>query len=185
MQYLSIFLVLLACNTRPSTVSNTPPAAGTAQAVSSSASLPVDSLLVPPQYDQAGKLIPVEKSKEEWKKQLTKEEFYVLREQGTERAGSGDLLNNHEPGVFVCAGCGLPLFSSDTKFESGTGWPSFYQPLTKGCVRVGMDNSHGMTRDEVECARCDGHLGHVFNDGPQPTGLRYCMNSVSLNFVKQ
>ena len=183
MQYLSIFLVLLACNARQSTdaVSATAPAG---QAVTTSNVMTMDSL-VPPQYDQAGKLIRVEKSKEQWKKQLTAEEFYVLREEGTERAGSGDLLKNHDHGVFTCAGCGLPLFRSDTKFESGTGWPSFYQPIEKSAVNVGTDNSHGMSRDVVECARCGGHLGHVFDDGPQPTGQRYCMKSVSLNFVKQ
>lgn len=183
MQYLSIFLVLLACNAQQNTASRTP-ASGQAQAVSTASPLNMDSL-VAPQYDQAGKLIRIEKSQEQWKKQLTQEEYYVLREEGTERAGSGDLLKNHDRGVFTCRGCGLPLFSSATKFESGTGWPSFYQPLTKDAVHVGTDDSHGMSRDEVECARCGGHLGHVFNDGPQPTGLRYCMNSVSLDFVKQ
>ncbi len=184
MQYLSIFLVLMACNARQNTASNTSIPGGQAQAVSTAAPRTMDSL-VAPQYDQAGKIIRVEKSKEDWKKQLTQEEYYVLREEGTERAGSGDLLKNHDRGVFICRGCGLPLFSSETKFESGTGWPSFYQPLTKDAVHVGTDDSHGMSRDEVECARCGGHLGHVFNDGPQPTGLRYCMNSVSLDFVKQ
>ncbi len=184
MKYFSVFLVLLACNAKPDTKSAMPTAADSgAQAVSTSNTMPMDSL-VPPQYDQAGKLIKVEKTKEQWKKQLTQEEFYVLREEGTERAGSGDLLKVHDKGVFICAGCGLPLFNSDTKFESGTGWPSFYQPI-EGAVSVSKDDSHGMSRDQVACARCGGHLGHVFDDGPKPTGLRYCMNSVSMNFVKQ
>ncbi|MEO6757917.1 MAG: peptide-methionine (R)-S-oxide reductase MsrB [Saprospiraceae bacterium] len=147
--------------------------------------MPKDSLLVAPQYDQAGKLIKVEKSRADWKKQLTADEFYILREQGTERAGSGDLLNEHSHGVFVCAGCGLPLFGSEAKFESGTGWPSFFQPLDAKYVQVATDNTLGMSRDEVACARCGGHLGHVFNDGPKPTGLRYCMDSGAMNFVKQ
>ncbi len=182
MQYLPVLLVLLACNARQSTEA-IPPVAPNGQVVATSTIMTIDSL-VPAQYDQAGKLVRVEKSQDEWKKQLTKEEFYVLREEGTERAGTGDLLKNHDRGVFTCAACGLPLFNSDTKFESGTGWPSFYQPL-EGAVSVGKDNTHGMSRDEVECARCGGHLGHVFDDGPQPTGLRYCMNSVSMDFVKQ
>lgn len=126
----------------------------------------------------------VEKSDAEWKKELSDQQYNVLREKGTERAFTGELLNEHDTGVFRCSACGNPLFSSETKFESGTGWPSFYQPLEKGRVDVATDSTHGMTRDEVVCARCGGHLGHVFNDGPQPTGLRYCMNSVSLKFDK-
>lgn len=184
MKYLSIFVVLLACNAQQSSPSDASATTPAAQTVAATSAMPRDTL-VPPQYDPSGQLIKVEKSKEAWKAQLTSQEFTVLREQGTERAGSGDLLNVHDKGTFICAGCGLPLFSSDTKFESGTGWPSFYQPLDAKYVHVATDNSYGMTRDEVECARCGGHLGHVFDDGPQPTGLRYCMNSVSMNFVKQ
>ncbi len=127
----------------------------------------------------------VVKTEEEWKKQLTPQQFFVLREKGTERSFSGEYWNNHEKGVYVCAACQLPLFKSETKFESGTGWPSFYQPLSDTSVAVNSDESYGMVRDEVVCARCGGHLGHVFDDGPKPTGLRYCMNSVSLKFEKK
>lgn len=184
MKYFSVLFVLLACNANPDNKAVMPtPADNAGQGITTSNTIKMDSL-VPPQYDQAGKLIKVQKTPEEWKKQLTQQEFYVLREEGTERAGTGDLLKIHEKGIFICAGCGLPLFNYDTKFESGTGWPSFYQSIDNA-VNVGKDDSHGMSRDEVECARCGGHLGHVFDDGPQPTGLRYCMNSVSLNFVKQ
>ena len=124
---------------------------------------------------------PIEKSDAEWKAELTPQEYYVLREKGTERAFSGDLWDYHGDGIFVCAACGLPLFDSHTKFESGTGWPSFYQPINPFNVKEERDSSLGMIRTEVLCARCGGHLGHVFNDGPKPTGLRYCMNSVSMD----
>ena len=126
----------------------------------------------------------INKTAEEWKKILTPEQFHVLREKGTEYAFSGKYWNNHEKGIYQCAACKTDLFSSDTKFESGTGWPSFWQPLRRENVQVATDSSFGMERDEVQCARCGGHLGHVFDDGPKPTGLRYCMNSVSLFFVK-
>lgn len=126
----------------------------------------------------------VEKSDAEWKKELSPKQYEVLRKKGTERAYTGELLDIHDPGLFRCAGCGNPLFSTETKFDSGTGWPSFYQPIEKDRVAVESDTSHGMSRDEVVCARCQGHLGHVFNDGPEPTGLRYCMNSVSMKFEK-
>ena len=116
-------------------------------------------------------------------KQLSEEEYYVMREEGTERAFSGELWKNHAAGTYVCRACGLPLFASDTKFESGTGWPSFWQPFNPGFVRENRDVSFGMVRTEVECARCGGHLGHVFDDGPKPTNLRYCINSASLDFV--
>jgi peptide-methionine (R)-S-oxide reductase len=125
------------------------------------------------------------KTEAEWKKLLTPEQYHVLREKGTERAFTGSLWNNHEKGVYYCAACHQALFDSDTKFESGTGWPSFYKPMTETAVAVNSDTSYGMVRDEVVCSRCGGHLGHVFPDGPKPTGLRYCMNSVSMVFEKK
>jgi peptide-methionine (R)-S-oxide reductase len=121
---------------------------------------------------------------EEWRKILTPEQYQVLRRKGTERAFTGALWNNHEKGIYVCAGCGLELFRSDTKFESGTGWPSFFAPITPQSVATEEDNSLFMRRTEVLCPRCGGHLGHVFDDGPPPTHLRYCMNSAALKFVK-
>ena len=118
----------------------------------------------------------------DWRQRLTANQYMVLRQHGTERAGSSPLNKEKRKGTFTCAGCDLPLFSSDTKFESGTGWPSFYQPLANA-VETKTDRSFFMTRTEVHCARCLGHLGHVFDDGPPPTGLRYCMNGVALKFV--
>lgn len=120
----------------------------------------------------------------QWRERLTPEEFHVLREQGTERSFSGRFHDHHEHGVYRCAGCGAPLFASQHKFESGTGWPSYYQPIAEGRVATQEDRAWGMTRTEVHCARCGGHLGHVFRDGPAPTGLRYCINSVSLDFER-
>ncbi|MCE4225661.1 peptide-methionine (R)-S-oxide reductase MsrB [Methylobacterium sp. C25] len=123
----------------------------------------------------------VEKSDEEWRKQLDPAAYNVLRKQGTERAGTSPLDHEKRAGTFSCAGCDQKLFASQTKFDSGTGWPSFYQPLA-GAVGESSDRAYGMTRTEVHCSRCGGHLGHVFDDGPRPTGLRYCMNGVAMTF---
>jgi peptide-methionine (R)-S-oxide reductase len=132
-------------------------------------------------HDTATEAFPVEHTEAEWRQKLDPAQFHVLRKHGTERAGTSPLNAEKRPGTFVCAGCGKPLFASDTKFESGTGWPSFYQPL-EGGVATTEDRSLFMTRTEVHCVDCGGHLGHVFPDGPQPTGLRYCMNGAAMGF---
>jgi peptide-methionine (R)-S-oxide reductase len=128
-----------------------------------------------------GKVFPVNLSEDEWKKRLDGDQFYVLRKHGTERAGTSPLNHEKRAGTFVCAGCDKPLFTSDTKFESGTGWPSFFRPI-EGAVGTSEDNTFFMKRTEVHCGNCGGHLGHVFEDGPPPTGLRYCMNGVAMKF---
>lgn len=125
----------------------------------------------------------ISKSEEQWRDELTPEQFHVLRKHGTERAGTSHLNDEKRDGTFICAGCDKPLFKTSAKFESGTGWPSFFQPIDPSTVTEHKDRSFFMTRTEIRCADCDGHLGHVFNDGPQPTGLRYCMNGVAMNFV--
>jgi len=131
----------------------------------------------------ADQTFDIEKSDAEWRQELSPDAYHVLREHGTERAGTSPLNNEKREGTFVCAACGQPLFESDAKFESGTGWPSFFKPLDDTAVGEETDRSFFMTRTEVHCAKCGGHLGHVFPDGPPPTGLRYCMNGVALKFA--
>jgi len=144
---------------------------------------PVEKIVaITPNESDKAPVTKIEKSEAEWKAALSSEQFKILRQKGTELSGSSPLLNEHRPGVFHCAACGLPLFSSDTKFVSGTGWPSFWKPFVAANVFTAQDNSLGMERDEVLCARCGGHLGHVFDDGPKPTGLRYCLNGAALKF---
>jgi len=126
----------------------------------------------------------LKETEDKWKKKFTKEQYRVLREKGTEVPFTGKYVNNHEKGIYKCAGCGAPLFSSDEKFNSGTGWPSFYKPMNKDNIDEKEDRSHGMIRTEVLCKKCGGHLGHVFDDVPENKGCRYCINSISLDFQK-
>ncbi len=152
-----------------------------AQAIPDAAqdSLKLAPFFVNSQGDTIRRLFKLE---EEWKAELDENEFTILRQAGTERAFTGDLLHNKKKGVYTCAACGLPLFSSKAKFDSGSGWPSYYEPIDPAHILERPDHSHGWNRIELLCARCGGHLGHVFDDGPKPTGLRYCINSVSLDF---
>ena len=155
------------------------------------AGVALGALAVTHKYGEAGTMTTTEQtidyrnlSDADWRKRLNAAQYDVLRKHGTERAGTSPLNNEKRKGIFACAGCDKPLFSSDTKFESGTGWPSFYQPLP-GAIETKTDRSFFMSRTEVHCQRCLGHLGHVFDDGPQPTGLRYCMNGVAMKFVPE
>ena len=127
----------------------------------------------------------VQLSEEEWKNKLTPEQFRIMREKGTERAFTGEYWNHHENGKYNCAACGAPLFDSGSKFDSGCGWPSYFKPIENNAISEHLDKSHGMIRTEVTCSKCGGHLGHVFTDGPAPTGLRYCINSASIQFVPE
>jgi peptide-methionine (R)-S-oxide reductase len=163
-------MLLLICVAAPIGASTTTPGAGAGK----------PQLKITPTPDGVGR---VTISNDEWKKRLSPSTFNIMREKGTEIAFTGKYWNNHAKGIYRCAACGLELFSSDTKFESGTGWPSFWQPIRANHVTVAKDATLGMERDEVLCARCGGHLGHVFDDGPPPTNLRYCMNSAALEFV--
>lgn len=129
--------------------------------------------------------LKIKKSEDEWRKILTPEEFHVLREKGTERPFTGKYVNYKKKGTFVCAGCGNELFSSNAKFDSGTGWPSFWAPISKDNIKIEPDNSLGIRRSEILCSRCGGHLGHVFDDGPKPTGRRFCINSAALHFEEK
>jgi methionine-R-sulfoxide reductase len=141
--------------------------------------------IVPPEFDSDGKLMKIERPEAEWRGILTVEQFGIMRAKGTERPFCGDLLDNKREGLYVCAGCSLPLFESGGKFSSGTGWPSFFEPVDPRHVEEARDSSHGVIRTEITCARCGAHLGHVFDDGPKPTGRRYCVNSVSMSFIPQ
>lgn len=172
----SIGFILTSCNAQKSTSDVSQMKTGD----SATAAAKIDTALA---RIPVGEITKIEKSESEWKSMLTDQEYYVIREKGTERAFTGDLLKNKQSGTYICAACQLPLFESDTKFKSGTGWPSFYAPLVDKVIIEDPDYSYGMKRVEVLCARCDGHLGHVFEDGPKPTGLRYCINAVSLDFM--
>ena len=174
----AVAMIALGCNrSAPPAVASSP----TTTAEPASADAPSDDINVPPdEVPQVG--TQLELTEDQWRDRLTAEQFRILRQQGTERPGSGAYNDFKGAGTYHCSGCNAPLFASDTKFDSRTGWPSFYEPIADGRVGERADDSHGMSRVEVVCEHCGGHLGHVFNDGPPPTGQRYCINSVSLYF---
>ena len=172
---LLLILTTTACNSQP-------------KAVATENEKPATVVDARPDYKydppaEEGVVEVIEKPDSYWKDLLSPEAYEVLRQDGTERSFTSPLLDEKRAGIFTCGGCGLPLFSSETKYKSGTGWPSFYQPINNAYIKQDVDNRYGMRRVEVSCARCDGHQGHVFPDGPEPTNLRYCINGVSLNFV--
>jgi peptide-methionine (R)-S-oxide reductase len=177
MKYLFFSLLIAACMAKkPATTNLT-------TTKSEQASATQRDTLIPAVFDGEGKIERDKRTEADWKALLDERSFHVLREEGTERAFTGALYDNHAEGVYICAGCKLPLFGSEAKFDSGTGWPSYTQPLDLRYIKQNVDMAYGMARTEVECARCGGHLGHVFPDGPKPTGMRYCINSVSLGFM--
>jgi peptide-methionine (R)-S-oxide reductase len=161
------------------------PESTSAQPIESPQTMAKSDTIVPAVFTETGKMVTTTTSDAQWKKRLSDQGYSVLREEGTERAFSGTYWDHHEEGIYTCGGCQLPLFGSETKFDSGTGWPSFTQAIDKRYITQNVDMAYGMARTEVECARCGGHLGHVFPDGPKPTGLRFCINSVSLGFSKK